>query len=218
MQTTLHAAIVMDGNGRWAESRQLPRAHGHQAGAEALRRIVETAPNLGIQTLTVYAFSSDNWKRPAAEVESLMLLLALYLDSETQPCVSNQVRITAIGRRDRLAPNLLRSIEQTEAVTGKGQHLHLRLAIDYSGRDAILRDEIGPPVDLLIRTGGEQRLSDFLLWESAYAELFFTPILWPDFDPTDLARLLRDFRRRTRRFGALPPPQSVLRHTERWLA
>ena len=218
MQTTLHVAIVMDGNGRWAESRQLPRAHGHRFGAEALRRIVEAAPKLGIHTLTVYAFSSDNWKRPAAEVESLMLLLAAYLESETPPCIENFVRVTAIGRRDRLAPNLLAAIERAETITQNGHSLHLRLAIDYSGRDAIRREEIGPAVDLLIRTGGEQRLSDFLIWECAYAELFFTPILWPDFTPTDIARLLREFRRRTRRFGALPPPRIIPHPTARWLS
>ncbi len=221
----------MDGNGRWAESRFLPRALGHQAGAETLRRIVEAAPALGLTTLTVYAFSSDNWKRPANEVTALMQLLACYLESETPNCLRDGVRLSVIGRRDRLDPALLAAVLRAEAQTRGGTRLHLRLAIDYSARDAIRRAALlsngdalrfepaitdVPPVDLLIRTGGEQRLSDFLLWESAYAELFFTPVLWPDFTPACLRKIVRQFQLRHRKFGALPPPPLV-GQTARWL-
>jgi undecaprenyl diphosphate synthase len=226
----------MDGNGRWAIRRGLPRAAGHEAGAAALRRIVEAAPPLGISTLSVYAFSSDNWKRPAEEVEFLMALLAWHLESEAPPCIESGVRVEIIGRRDRLPDALRRSIERTERATSHGTRLTLRIAIDYSARDSILSAarrlpadapsraifeqalNAAPPVDLLIRTGGEQRLSDFLLWESAYAELFFTPVMWPDFDASHFARALRDFARRERRFGATPvePPRETA-SPQRWL-
>ena len=216
----LHAAIIMDGNGRWATARGLPRIAGHRAGAEALRRAVEASPDLGIGTLTVYAFSSDNWRRPRAEVSALMRLLHTYLRRERDKCVENGVRVSVIGRRDRLPPMLLPAIESTESATRGGTKLHLRLAIDYSSRDAILnaakklrsratREDFakalgGPEVDLLIRTGGEQRLSDFLLWEAAYAELVFTPVMWPDFKASDLAAAVAEFHSRERRFGAVP--------------
>lgn len=230
-QSALHAAIIMDGNGRWAESRFLPRALGHQAGAEALRRVVEAAPEAGLATLTVYAFSSDNWKRPPQEVTALMRLLGCYLESETPNCVRDGVRLSVIGRRDRLDPALLRAVFEAERQTSAGTRLHLRLAVDYSAREAIRRaamltggDELRfepaltdcAPVDLLIRTGGEQRLSDFLLWESAYAELFFTPVLWPDFTPACLRKIVQQFQLRHRKFGALPPPLPVPRQ-QRWL-
>lgn len=194
----------MDGNGRWATARGLPRLAGHRAGVEALKRVTEAAPRLGIGILTVYAFSADNWKRPASEVAGLMRLLRAYLRSELARCVRDGVRIQAIGRRDRLEPSVIRSIETAERATAGGTRLTLRIALDYSGREAIRRGELGPDVDMMIRTSGEQRLSDFLLWEAAYAELYFTPRLWPDFGADELAAALADFRRRHRRFGALP--------------
>ena len=205
----LHAAIIMDGNGRWALSRGLPRLAGHRAGADAVRRTVEAAPNLGIGVLTLYAFSSDNWRRPATEVTGLMELLDLYLRKETRRCLDNGVRVQVIGRRDRLDPKLVAAIERTERATAHGETLGLRVAVDYSARDAIQRGAIGPDVDLLIRTGGEQRLSDFLLWECAYAELIFTRRMWPDFDEHDLEAAVREFHARERRFGGVPEAQRV---------
>ena len=215
----LHAAIIMDGNGRWANARGLPRIAGHRAGAEALRRTVEAAPELGIGILTVYAFSSDNWKRPMPEVTALMKLFHQYLRREQTRCIEKGMRVSVIGRRDRLPQMLLPSIEQIEQVTAGGESLHLRLAVDYSSRDAIWsalrqlppsasRDDfgamLGPDVDLLIRSGGEQRISDFLLWECAYAELVFTPKMWPDFNAADLKAALSEFSSRERRFGSVP--------------
>ena len=216
----LHAAIIMDGNGRWASTRGLPRVAGHRAGAEALRRAVEASPDLGIGVLTVYAFSSDNWRRPQPEVSALMKMFHTYLRREQAKCVDKGVRVSVIGRRDRLPRLLLPVIEECESATAEGEKLHLRLAIDYSSRDAILAaaqalngnatrealsEALGAQdVDLLIRTGGEQRLSDFMLWECAYAELVFTPVMWPDFAAADLAAAIGEFRSRERRFGALP--------------
>jgi undecaprenyl diphosphate synthase len=225
----LHLAVIMDGNGRWARQRGLPRAAGHRAGVAAVRRIVESCPAAGIGTLTLYAFSSDNWTRPEREVAWLFRLLREHLRTETTRCMATGVRVTAIGRRDRLPATLQRAIAGAEAATLRGHRLHLRIALDYSGRDAILsaaqaladdpsptRERFAraltdggaggpdvPEVDLLIRTGGEQRLSDFLLWECAYAELHFTPRMWPDFDENDLHTALVDFRGRQRRFGGL---------------
>ncbi len=210
----------MDGNGRWASARGLPRVAGHRAGAEALRRTVEAAPDLGIGVLTVYAFSSDNWRRPQPEVSALMKMFHLYLRREQARCVDKGVRVSVIGRRDRLPRLLLPAIDECESATAQGRRLNLRLAVDYSSRDAILdaacalkgkatREKLsealgGPDVDLLIRTGGEQRLSGFLLWECAYAELLFTPLMWPDFKASDLAAAVQEFHSRERRFGALP--------------
>jgi undecaprenyl diphosphate synthase len=205
----LHAAIIMDGNGRWATMRGLPRIAGHRAGADAVRRTVEAAPDLGVGILTLYAFSSDNWRRPPTEVSALMELLDIYLRKETRRCLENGVRLEVIGRRDRLDPRLVKVIERTEAATAAGTTLRLRVAIDYSAREAILGGKIGPDVDLLIRTGGEQRLSDFLLWECAYAELIFSRRMWPDFDAHDLASAVREFQTRDRRFGAVPEPQAL---------
>lgn len=214
----LHVAIIMDGNGRWANRRGLPRAAGHRQGVEALRRVVSSAPGYGIGTLTVYAFSSDNWRRPADEVGALMFLLKSYLRRETSKCIRKGIRLSLIGRRDRLPADLLPLIERAERDTAHGRALHLRLAIDYSSRDAILdavsgqraltreslSERLGPDVDLLVRTSGEQRVSDFLLWELAYAEFVFTPTLWPDFSGADLAHAVDEFHRRDRRFGAVP--------------
>jgi undecaprenyl diphosphate synthase len=234
----LHAGIIMDGNGRWARARGLPRVAGHKSGANAVRRVIEAAPELGIGVLTLYAFSSDNWRRPAAEVSALMRLFGEYLGSETPECVQKGVRLVVIGRRDRLHPRLVAAIEAAETATMPGSRLLLRIAIDYSSRDAIVsaaalacraarNGESGEPqdrgrfaeylaqamhapsvvdVDLLIRTGGEQRISDFLLWECAYAELYFTPRMWPDFSADDLAVAVEEFHRRERRFGGVPQP------------
>ncbi len=225
---SLHVAIIMDGNGRWAKARGLPRSAGHRAGAKAVRRTVEKAPELGITTLTLYAFSADNWHRPAAEVATLMELFERYLVKEAEHCRENGVQIGVIGRRDRLPASVVRAIDAAERITSGCRRLHLRIAVDYSARQAIVdtasrlagpatadgfarqlnrtvhSEASAPDVDLLIRTSGEQRLSDFLLWECAYAELYFTPRLWPDFDGDDLAAAVADFRRRERRFGRLP--------------
>lgn len=205
MSEKLHVAIIMDGNGRWAQARGWPRTAGHRAGAESVSRTVEAAPGLGIGTLTLYAFSSDNWKRPSLEVETLMRLFAVYMRQEVKRCEENGVRFSVIGRRDRLVAPLVSLIEETEEKTRAGEKLHLRVAVDYSSRDAIANGWIGPDVDLLIRTGGEQRLSDFLLWECAYAELHFTPVAWPDFTAADLKSAVEDFHLRNRRFGGLQP-------------
>ncbi|GIQ76176.1 di-trans,poly-cis-decaprenylcistransferase [Bradyrhizobium sp. ma5] len=221
----LHVGIIMDGNGRWATRRGLSRLRGHEAGVEAIRRIVEAAPDQGVGTLTLYAFSSDNWRRPKAEVTALMGLLRFYLANEIAALVRNGVRLTVIGRRDRLPDGIAAAITRAEAETADGATLHLRIAIDYSARDAILNaaaraagagpldreafaDLItGEPglrdVDLIIRTSGEKRLSDFLLWEGAYAELHFTERMWPEFEADDLADALASFHRRERRFGGL---------------
>jgi undecaprenyl diphosphate synthase len=219
----MHTAIIMDGNGRWAERRGLARSAGHRAGAKAVRRIVEAATAGPIDILTLYAFSSDNWSRPPPEVASLMRLLKRYLVSETARCLDNGVQLSVIGRRDRLSRDLVRTIENTERITSSGSRLHLRLAVDYSARAAIaqaasrtripedfdrelaaaVHSSVEAPVDLLIRTGGERRLSDFLLWECAYAELVFVDTFWPDFDEAAFDAALREFGRRDRRFGRL---------------
>ena len=202
--SSLHVAIVMDGNGRWAGRRGLPRVAGHRAGAEIVRRVVEAAPGLGIGALTLYAFSADNWKRPAGEVAALMRLFARYLRGEVPRLVDNGVRLEVVGRRDRLPAPLVLAIDKAARATAGGARLVLRLAVDYSSRWAIAAGVVLPDVDLLIRTGGEQRLSDFLLWESAYAELYFTDTMWPAFGPAELSAALAEFRARERRFGGLP--------------
>jgi undecaprenyl diphosphate synthase len=222
----LHVAIIMDGNGRWAIARGLPRVAGHQAGVAALQEIIKVAPQLGITTLSAYAFSTENWRRPVAEVSALMDILRSYLQNELARLVDAGVRLTVLGRRDRLPDGIADLISHAERVTVGGGSLDLRLAIDYSGRDAILeafaaiepgsatRAEIswrlnarggGPDIDLLIRTSGEQRLSDFMLWEAAYAELYFTETLWPDFDRSGLVKALEAFCARNRRYGGLSP-------------
>jgi len=226
----LHVAILMDGNGRWAATRGLPRSDGHRAGVAAVRRVVRTAPSLGIGALTLYAFSSDNWERPTTEVNSLLGLLEDYLRADAPECAAKGIRLRVIGRRDRIPRSLVDAIESAERQTAAGRALDLRIALDYSSREAILRASCwmlsslevsdrefarrlgqvtnagGPAadVDLLIRTGGEQRLSDFMLWECAYAELHFTPRMWPEFDIADLKAAVKDYFGRERRFGRLP--------------
>src|ERR1700682_4205633 len=224
----LHVAIISDGNGRWATSRGLPRSAGHRAGAQAARRVIEAAPSLGIHTLTLFALSSANWKRPTAEVQAILRLLHEYLLTETTHCIDEGVRLSIIGRRDRLPATLRQAIAVSEAATAKGTRMHLRLAVDYSAREAIYHaacrfykvTELSPEsfssvlaevhrggsteVDLLIRTGGEQRLSDFLLWECAFAEIEFLQKRWPDFTAADLDAAVKEFSRRERTRGALP--------------
>jgi undecaprenyl diphosphate synthase len=227
-QEALHVAIIMDGNGRWAMRQGLPRSVGHQVGVQAVRRVVEAAPDLGITSLTLFAFSSDNWRRPREEIAALMGLLRHYLRAEIAALVDGGARLTVIGRRDRLPPDLAEEIAAAEQASDTGRKLNLRIALDYSSRDAILaaaaawraerapsraefgrllagaRGEPAADVDLLIRSGGEKRLSDFLLWECAYAELCFVDTLWPDFSAEDLRAALADFHRRERRFGGVP--------------
>lgn len=216
-QQGLHVAIIMDGNGRWANSRGLPRVAGHREGVNTVRRVVEAAPKFGISMLTLYAFSADNWRRPPREISALMKLLSRYLEIETERCLANGVRLKAIGRRDRLPKSVVSVLEDAERRTSAGTGLTLRLALDYSSREAIvaaaaktqtfdgIAELLGPDVDLLIRTSGEQRLSDFLLWECAYAEIVFTPRMWPEFGEADLSAAVEEFHRRERRFGALTP-------------
>jgi len=224
----IHVAIISDGNGRWATSRGLPRSAGHRAGAEAARRAIEAAPSLGIHTLTFFALSSANWKRPAAEINAILRLLHEYLLAETSHCIEESIRLSVLGRRDRLPVNLREAIIDSEAATTSGERLHVRLAIDYSAREAIFHaasrfykaTELSTEsfsrvlgevhrggsmeVDLLIRTGGEQRLSDFLLWECAFAEFVFLAKRWPDFTAADLRAAVEEFGRRERTRGALP--------------
>ncbi|MEM1054370.1 MAG: polyprenyl diphosphate synthase [Bacteroidota bacterium] len=243
MQTTLtdslHLALVMDGNGRWAQSRGLPRTEGHRAGVEAVRRVVRAAPGVGVSCLTLYAFSSDNWRRPRAEVSALMGLLGLGLRREVPDLKANGVRLRAIGRRDRLPGALRAALARAEWETRHGTRLDLRLALDYSSRDALVRatehlslpasaprrshpapsrDALetalglalhpegidARPVDLFVRTGGERRLSDFLLWELAYAELLFLETPWPEVTGDTLREAVADFHSRQRRFGGVP--------------
>jgi undecaprenyl diphosphate synthase len=225
----MHIAIIMDGNGRWATQRGLPRTAGHIEGAKAVRATVEAAARADVKILTLYAFSAANWARPPAEIAALMRLFGQYLFTETRRCVDQSIRINVIGRRDRLGENLLRSIEQSERSSAAGSGMLLRIAVDYSSQHSIVQaarranldadltaadfhrllhevDHCAHPageVDLLIRTGNERRLSDFLLWECAFAELHFSDCLWPDFDERRFRCALDDFGARQRRFGAL---------------
>lgn len=235
-ETGIHVAIIMDGNGRWAERRGLPRIAGHRAGVATVQRVVEHALDTCIGRLTLYAFSSDNWRRPSAEVKSIFWLLRAFLRLETERMRQRGVRLQFVGRRDRLLPVVLRAMESAEAATATGTRLLVNVAIDYSSRETIARAALDATnsttnacadsirsrlagalaaetkdVDLLIRTGGEKRLSDFLLWESAYAELVFTDRMWPEFDESDLDNALREFSHRQRRYGGLPemPTESV---------
>jgi undecaprenyl diphosphate synthase len=226
-----HIAVIMDGNGRWASARRLPRLMGHRRGVEAVRTIVEACGDLGVRYLTLYAFSSENWKRPPTEVDDLMWLLRRYLRQEMQKLHANNVRVRLIGDRARLAPDIVSLIEETEARTRANTGLTLVLAINYGGQDEIvaaaraLASEVAagrltasditreafaarlatsdfPDPDLVIRTSGEQRLSNFLLWQNAYAELLFLDVLWPDFNRETLEAAIAEYHRRERRFGA----------------
>lgn len=235
-----HVAIIPDGNGRWAQSRGLPRSAGHRAGAQTVRQIVEAAARSNVGVLTLFAFSADNWHRPRPEIDTLMDLFERYLAGETARCRDQGVRINFIGRRNRIRPRLLAAIEDAEQATRGGGHLLLRIAVDYSARQAIaeaariaarensspvdseafeaavLRSSHSlpevPAVDLLIRTSGEKRLSDFLLWECAYAELYFSSALWPDFTAADFESALAAFHCRERRFGRAPLPRAAGTH------
>ena len=225
----MHIAIIMDGNGRWAEQRRLPRAAGHRAGADAVDQVVEAAARHGIDTLSLYAFSAANWGRPQAEVSSLFMLLRRYLLSQTPRCLDQSVRINVIGRRDRMPADLKRIVEHSERGTAHCSGMRLRIAVDYSSQYSLLEScrrmalesntdrsrfeehlssvdcstSGAPDVDLLIRTGGEKRLSDFLLWECAYAELHFVDAFWPDFDAAAFAHALEEYTKRDRRFGRI---------------
>lgn len=227
----IHVGIIMDGNGRWANARGMPRTAGHRAGVRTARKIVEAATRAGVGTMTLYAFSADNWSRPTPEVGALMRLLRRSLLIESKRCIENGVRLTIVGRRDRLPASLVLAIQEAEALTAHGRNLHLRVAIDYSARESIMRaaslagpavDSMNrdvfarllaqvnhdpfpvPDVDLLIRSGGEQRLSDFLLWECAYAEFHFTRRMWPEFTEEEFVAALGEFGVRERRFGGVP--------------
>jgi undecaprenyl diphosphate synthase len=224
----LHVAIICDGNGRWGTSKGLPRSAGHRAGAEAASRVIQCAPHLGIHTLTLFALSAANWKRPKAEIDTILGILGKYLLEETEHCLDAGIRLSIIGRRDRVPGMLRDAITEAEGLTSNGKRLHLRLAIDYSARQTIyqaaskfykvkdlssdafadLLSEVqrggSTDVDLLIRTGGEQRISDFLLWECAFAEFVFLEKRWPDFSPADLRDAVLEFEKRERTRGALP--------------
>jgi undecaprenyl diphosphate synthase len=227
----MHIAIIMDGNGRWATQRHLPRTAGHRAGAKAVSTVVEAAARRGVDILSLYAFSAANWGRPQAEVSALFTLLRRYLMTETRRCLEQSIRINIFGRRDRLSADLKRAIESSEQLTAQGTKMQLRIAVDYSAQYSLLaasrrmglEHDAGPSrfaqhlaavdnsisapaVDLLIRTGGEKRLSDFLLWECAYAELHFVDCCWPDFDEQAFANALQEYSRRERRFGLVSPP------------
>ena len=225
-----HVAIIMDGNGRWAKQRGLPRTLGHRAGVNALKRTVEAAPEFGIEWLTVYGFSTENWRRPAHEVSELMKLLKSYVQSDLARLEREGVRVRIIGQRDNLSPDILEVIQRAEARTRFNDRFNLQVAFNYGGRADIaqaaqqyalavaegrasvgelseaafgryLSTSEGPPPDLIIRTSGERRLSNFLLWESAYAELVFQDVLWPDYGPEALKQAVEEFRARERRYG-----------------
>jgi len=216
--TPSHVAIIMDGNGRWAERRGRPRWMGHVKGAHVVRDVVEHCARRGVEQLTLYAFSSDNWKRPVEEVGLLFDLFATHLERQRASLKANGIKVSVIGRRDRLPPALRAAIERGERATAPGRRMHLRVAVDYSSRVA-MQDALAvpasvegatrggtllPPVDLLIRTGGERRLSDFLLWECAYAELTFLDVMFPDLSTAHLDAAFTDYSHRERRFGDVP--------------
>jgi len=230
--TRLHVAVIMDGNGRWATNRGWPRLVGHRKGAERVRELVEACPQIGIRYLTLYAFSTENWKRSTEEVLGLMSLFARYIRREADRMKREGVRMRFIGDRSRLEPKLQKLITWIEAETAANDRVHLSVAINYGGRDEILRAAAKlvrdvaagqvhqegiteaalaarmdthdlPDPDLVVRTSGETRVSNFLLWQAAYSEYVFTPILWPDFTPQAMAEILKDFTRRERRFGGV---------------
>jgi undecaprenyl diphosphate synthase len=218
-----HVAIIMDGNGRWAQARGLPRVAGHREGASAVRRVTQAARRLGLQALTLYAFSMQNWSRPADEVEALMLLLVEFLEKEQQELLGNAIRLNAIGDLARLPPRVGERLEAVRRATAGGQAMTLTLALSYGGREELVHaaqvaaasggsiDEAAmeaglwtrglPDLDLLVRTSGERRISNFLLWQAAYAELYFTDTHWPAFDERELLLAVADFQARERRFG-----------------
>jgi undecaprenyl diphosphate synthase len=218
-----HVAIIMDGNGRWAQGRGLPRVAGHRQGAAAVRSVTRAARRLGIEALTLYAFSMQNWSRPADEVEALMLLLVEFLEKEQQEMLTNGIRLNAIGDLERLPASVGSRLESVRQATAGGQGMTLTLALSYGGREELVHaarlaaarggpiDEAAleaglwtrglPNLDLLIRTSGERRISNFLLWQAAYAELYFTDTHWPDFDERELLTAMADFQARQRRFG-----------------
>jgi undecaprenyl diphosphate synthase len=225
-----HVAIIMDGNGRWAKARGLPRTFGHRAGVNALKRTVEAAGELGVEWLTVFGFSTENWRRPASEVSELMKLLKTYVESDLDRLEREGVRVHVIGRRDNLTRDILQVIDRAESRTRHNSRFHLQVAFNYGGRADIaeaakryaaavlsgveaidgdgealfqryLSTAEGPPVDLIIRTSGERRLSNFLLWEAAYAELVFQDVLWPDYGAEALRAALDEYRARDRRYG-----------------
>jgi undecaprenyl diphosphate synthase len=234
-----HVAIIMDGNGRWAEQRGMPRWKGHEAGADAVRRVTETACRQGVPVLSLFAFSNENWKRPSREVDILFRLLLRYLANERESLVENDIRLSAFGRRDRLSTAVRKALAETEEATRCGARLHLRLALDYGSRQEMLEAvralgrrialgelipeqideeslfgafpcETVPDPDLIIRTAGERRLSNFLLWQAAYSEFHFCAKLWPDFVETDFLEALDDYHSRTRKFGALPQAAATI--------
>ena len=225
-----HVAIIMDGNGRWAKARGLPRSLGHRAGVAALKRVVEGAPNLGVQRLTVFGFSTENWRRPAGEVSELMRLLKAYVRSDLDRLRREGVRVHILGRRTGLPADILETIEHAEASTAQNDLFHLQVAFNYGGRadiidaarrfaeavkagrarpedltedsfESYLSTAESPAPDLIIRTSGERRLSNFLLWEAAYSEFVFQDVLWPDYGPADLQAAIEEFRTRERRYG-----------------
>ena len=228
-----HVAIIMDGNGRWATARHLPRSAGHERGVEALRRTVDAAGELGIKYLTVFSFSTENWRRPAAEVNTLFALLKAYVQRDLERLKEEGVRVRVIGQREGLPPDIARLVTKAEQETSANTRFNLTIAFNYGARDEILRaaqaiardvkagqldnnfseaefaaylDTFGlPDPDLLIRTSGEFRISNFLLWQAAYAELLFCDVLWPDFGRTHLEAALKSYNERERRYGAVAP-------------
>ncbi len=228
----LHIAIIMDGNGRWAKARHRPRVFGHQAGVKTVRRIVEDAADLGVKYLTLYSFSTENWSRPKAEISALFGLLKEYVDADLETLDKNGVRVKILGSREGLSDDLLNVIAKVERTTQDNKEFHLNIAFNYGGRDEILRaikaaaktnvdlselteetfetylDTGGLPApDLVIRTSGEKRISNFLIWQAAYAEFIFTDVLWPDFSRNDLVGAITEFQNRERRFGSLKPAE-----------
>jgi undecaprenyl diphosphate synthase len=225
-----HIAIIMDGNGRWANSRGLPRVAGHRAGTDNLRRVIEGCVEFGVKVLTIYAFSTENWERPQEEVKGLMTILEDVIDRELAELHRNGVQLRHIGRLEELSPFLQKKVQQAMELTRDNQRLILNVAFNYGGRDelvcavrSILRDGVTadavdetliskylytaglPDPDLVIRTSGEQRTSNFLIWQSAYAEWYFPPVYWPDFNKEELRKALWEFSRRDRRFGGVEP-------------
>ncbi len=227
-----HVAIIMDGNGRWAKARGMPRTLGHRAGVNALKRTVEGAPHLGVQCLTVFGFSTENWRRPVAEVSELMGLVKLYVQTDLARLAREGVRVRILGRREGLPPDICEIVDRAEAETAHNSKFQLQVAFNYGARadlvdaarkfarevaagrakpedldetvfERFLATADGPPVDLVVRTSGERRISNFLLWEAAYAELVFQNVLWPDYGPEALAEAIEEYRQRERRYGGI---------------